>query len=64
VASYQSISTENDIDFTKKLVKEHGVAAVPLSVFNGDGTDQKLIRFCFAKDDETLIKATDRLCKI
>jgi methionine aminotransferase len=64
VASYQSISTENDLDFTKKLVKEHGVAAVPLSVFNGDGTDQKLIRFCFAKDDETLIKATDRLCKI
>jgi methionine aminotransferase len=40
------------------------VAAIPLSVFNGNQDDQKLIRFCFAKDEQTLISATERLCKI
>jgi methionine aminotransferase len=64
VASYETISEESDIDFTKKLVKEFGVATIPLSVFNSDLKDRKMIRFCFAKDDETLIQATDRLCKI
>jgi methionine aminotransferase len=64
VASYKSISDDNDIDFTERLVKEHGVAAIPLSVFNADGTDNKLIRFCFAKNEETLTKASERLCKI
>ena len=64
VASYKTISSESDIDFTKRLVTEFGVAAIPLSVFNADGRDQKLIRFCFAKDDQTLLSATERLCKI
>jgi len=64
IASYKSISSEGDLDFSKRLVKEFGVAAIPLSVFNGNQDDQKLIRFCFAKDEQTLISATDRLCKI
>ncbi len=64
VASYKTISSESDLDFTKRLVTEFGVAAIPLSVFNADGRDQKLIRFCFAKDDQTLLSATERLCKI
>jgi methionine aminotransferase len=64
VASYESISTESDVDFTKRLVTEFGVATIPLSVFNSDLKDRKMIRFCFAKDDETLIQATERLCKI
>jgi len=64
VASYQTISNESDVDFTKRLVTEFGVATIPLSVFNENQSDRKLIRFCFAKDDETLIKATERLCKI
>jgi methionine aminotransferase len=64
VASYETISEESDIDFTKKLVKEFGVATIPLSVFNSDLKDRKMIRFCFAKDNDTLIQATDRLCKI
>ena len=64
VASYKSISKKNDIDFTKRLVKEHGVATIPMSVFNQDGKDNQLIRFCFAKDDETLRKAALQLCKI
>lgn len=62
--SYQNISEENDLDFTKRLVTEFGVATIPLSVFYGNQTDLKRIRFCFAKDDEILIKATDRLLKI
>lgn len=64
VVDYSAISTEKDTDFCIRLVKEHGVAAIPLSVFNKDGKDQHLIRFCFAKDDETLIKACEKLCKI
>ncbi len=64
VASYSAISTERDVDFCQRLVLEHGVAAIPLSVFNADGRDQHLIRFCFAKDDQTLINAAEKLCKI
>lgn len=64
VASYEGISEESDVTFTKRMVTEYGVAAIPLSVFNADGKDLKLIRFCFAKDDETLIEAGKRLCKI
>jgi len=64
VASYKAISDENDIDFTKRLVQEFGVAAIPLSVFNANGADYRLIRFCFAKENETLINATERLCRI
>ncbi len=64
VASYAAISNENDIDFTKRLVLEHGVATIPMSVFNADGRDDKLIRFCYAKDTETLTQAAIQLCKI
>ena len=64
VASYAKISQESDIDFTKRLVTEFGVATIPISVFNANQQDQQLIRFCFAKDSETLTQAAIRLCKI
>lgn len=64
VASYAQISQEADTEFCKRLVSEHGVATIPLSVFNADGRDLKLIRFCFAKDTNTLTQAAERLCKI
>jgi methionine aminotransferase len=64
VASFKEISDESDVDFTRRLVKDFGVAAIPLSVFNDNGADQGLIRFCFAKDEQTLINAAERLCKI
>lgn len=64
LASYEGISSESDIDFTKRLIIEFGIAAIPLSVFNTDNADRKLIRFCFAKDNLTLTKATEKLCKI
>lgn len=64
LASYAKISDESDLDFTKRLVEEHGVAAIPTSVFNENKEDRKIIRFCFAKDDETLIESAKRLCKV
>lgn len=64
VASYEEISDELDTDFCKKLTIDHGVAAIPLSVFNTNGDDRKLIRFCYAKTTSTLEAAIERLCKI
>lgn len=64
LASYATISNESDIDFAKRLVVEHGVATIPLSVFNASGDDRKVLRFCFAKDDKTIQQATEKLCKI
>ncbi|TDD78860.1 methionine aminotransferase [Flavobacterium caseinilyticum] len=64
VVSYAAISNENDVDFCKRLITEHGVAAIPISTFYADGKDLKLIRFCFAKDNATLEEAAKRLCSI
>jgi methionine aminotransferase len=64
VASYKSISDEDDVTFCKKLITEYGVAAIPISTFYANGKDLKLIRFCFAKDDVTLEAAAKRLCSI
>lgn len=61
---YSNISMEKDIDFAKKLTIEHGVASIPLSVFNKNQEDFKVLRFCFAKTDETLLKAADILNRI
>ncbi|MGH6625741.1 MAG: pyridoxal phosphate-dependent aminotransferase [Burkholderiaceae bacterium] len=61
------ISTVSDLseaDFCQWLTCEVGVAAIPLSAFYGDGFDQRVVRFCFAKTDETLNMALDRLCKL
>ena len=64
VASYENISNESDIAFTKRLVAEFGVATIPISTFYANGKDTKCIRFCFAKDDATLIEAAERLKKL
>jgi methionine aminotransferase len=64
VASYAAISNKSDVDFCKRLIIEHGVAAIPISTFYADGKDLKLIRFCFAKDNTTLEEAAKRLCAI
>ena len=53
-----------EADFCKWLTTEIGVAAIPLSAFYGDGFDQKVIRFCFAKRDDTLRSALERLAKL
>jgi methionine aminotransferase len=64
VASYASISTGDDVTFCKKLITEHGVAAIPISTFYSDHKDLKLIRFCFAKENNTLEAAAKRLRQI
>ena len=64
VASFANISDESDVEFCKRITQEFGVASIPMSVFNADLADRKLIRFCYAKDDKTLTSATERLCKI
>lgn len=64
VASYATISDEDDVTFCKKLITDHGVAAIPISTFYSDHKDQKLIRFCFAKDDFTLESAAKKLGNI
>lgn len=51
-------------EFCKWLAKEIGVAAIPMSAFYGDGFDQNVIRFCFAKQDKTLKTAIERLAKL
>jgi methionine aminotransferase len=51
----------SEADFCQWLTAEIGVAAIPLSAFYGNGFDQKVIRFCFAKKDETLLAAIERL---
>jgi len=58
---YKNISNERDSELAKKLTKEIGVASVPVSAFYYNNLDEKVLRFCFAKDDETLIKAGEKL---
>jgi len=61
---YGSISEAPDIDFARQLTEEYGVAAIPPSVFYSGGDDHKVLRFCFAKKDETLVEAAEKLCRI
>lgn len=61
LASYAGISDEDDITFTKRILVENKIATIPVSVFNADGKDLKHIRFCFAKTDETLAQAAEKL---
>jgi len=58
------VSDLGEAEFCKWLTREIGVAAIPLSAFYGDGFDQRVVRFCFAKQDTTLLQALDRLQKI
>ena len=55
------VSDLTEADFCKWLTAEVGVAAIPLSAFYGNGFDQRVVRFCFAKKDETLLAALSRL---
>ncbi|HEY5687913.1 MAG TPA: methionine aminotransferase [Yeosuana sp.] len=61
VLDYSEITTENDVAFAKGLVIESGIAAIPLSVFNSNNLDNKVLRFCFAKKNDTLKEAADIL---
>ncbi|MCW3093394.1 MAG: aminotransferase class I/II-fold pyridoxal phosphate-dependent enzyme [Ferruginibacter sp.] len=62
--SYDSITEESEKDFATRLTKEYGVATIPLSAFYTDGTDNKILRFCFVKKESTLETAVNRLIKL
>jgi methionine aminotransferase len=61
---YSKITQEKDTDYAIRLTKEIGVASVPVSVFYHEQVDNKILRFCFAKTNETLEKAAEKLCMV
>ena len=61
---YSAITDAPDIEFARRLTTEFGVAAIPPSVFYHDRRDHQVLRFCFAKQDQTLIQAAELLCRI
>jgi methionine transaminase len=64
VVSYAHLSEEKDFDLAVRITKENGVASIPVSVFFHNHTDHKLLRFCFAKEDDVLEKGISLLTKI
>ncbi len=64
VLDYANITEAYDVDYAKQLTIHKGIASVPLSVFNTNGIDYKVLRFCFAKTDDTLKQAADVICSI
>lgn len=62
--SYANISDESDTAFAERLVSDYGVATIPMSAFYHDGTDHKVIRLCFAKEESTLKAAAACLQKL
>lgn len=61
---YSAISQEKDVDFAIWLTKEIGVASIPISVFFQEAYSQNVLRLCFAKSEDTLTQAAQRLCQI
>jgi methionine aminotransferase len=61
LARYDRITDEPDQAFVRRLTKEHGVAAIPVSAFHPGGDDHRVVRFCFAKNEATLAAAGERL---
>lgn len=61
---YSAISKESDQAFARRLTREIGVASIPISVFYHNGYDPCYLRFCFAKNEDTLREAAARLCAL
>ncbi len=61
---FDKISSKKDNDFAVSLIKDPGIASIPISVFYRERTDNKILRFCFAKNEKTLEKAAEILCRI
>jgi len=59
--SYSGISNDGEFNFAKKLTEKAGVATIPVSAFYQNGKENKVLRFCFAKKEQTLAEAVDRL---
>jgi len=61
---YSAYSNEPDRAMAERITKDYGVACIPTTAFYHNKVDQKILRFCFAKNEDTLIEAGKRLCKI
>jgi len=61
---YDAISDEKDTELAVRLTKERGVASIPVSVFYREPPEHRVLRFCFAKSDETLARGAEILCRI
>jgi len=61
---YSAVSKESDVEYARRLTREHGVASIPVSVFYREPPQARWLRFCFAKDADTLRAAADILCRI
>ncbi|MEP6483869.1 MAG: pyridoxal phosphate-dependent aminotransferase [Rudaea sp.] len=64
LVDYSAIAQSDDLNFCEWLIREAGVAAIPVSAFYETPPDAKIVRLCFAKNDETLNAAAERLCKL
>ncbi|HEY3495788.1 MAG TPA: methionine aminotransferase [Polyangiaceae bacterium] len=64
LVDYSAVSDLVDLDFAKWLTTEIGVAAIPLSPFYESPPDARIVRFCFCKEDSTLVLAAERLGKL
>jgi methionine transaminase len=64
LVDYSKISDEKDVDYAVRLTAEHGVAPIPMSVFYHKNIDNHYLRFCFAKENETLERAAEKLIKV
>ncbi len=62
--NYSEISKEGDLKFAENLTRKHGVASIPISVFNLGREDHHQLRFCFAKTEDTLKRAGEILCRL
>ena len=64
LVSTRRVSDEPDRTLAERITREHGVASIPVSAFYGDGRQDGVLRFCFAKSDDTLEQACERLAKV
>lgn len=61
---YSNISNQNDIEFSEYLTEEFGVATIPISVFYANPPQDKILRLCFAKNENTMLQATEKLAQL
>ena len=61
---YSSISAEGDMELASRMTREHKVASIPVSAFYQNKTDNKILRFCFAKSEETLLRGAEILNRL
>jgi methionine aminotransferase len=64
ILGFDAFSHEVDDEFASTLTQQHGIASIPINVFNENASRTGLLRFCFAKSDETLIAAVNKLKQI